>query len=73
MTQHSRSREQAEIAFAEVQSQFFARNRATEELDATVQAREEKTSRLKKARLEKELEDRGRLTAALISKRAAEA
>jgi len=70
MTQtHSRSREQAESAFTKVQSQFLARNRAVEELDTIVQAREEKTSRLKEARLARELEDRARATAALISKR----
>lgn len=70
MTQHSKSRQQAESAFTKVQSQFLARNRAIEELDTMVKAREDKTSRLKKARLEREADDRARATAALISKRA---
>ncbi len=65
MTQHSKSRQQAESAFAGVQSQFLARNRATEERDAVTQAREAKTSRLRKARLAKELEDRAGLSADL--------
>ncbi|HET7411201.1 MAG TPA: hypothetical protein VFJ18_00955 [Pararhizobium sp.] len=74
MTQtHSRSRQQAEIAFAKAQLQFFARDYAGEELDSLVQAREEKTLRLRKARLAKELEDRAKVTAALISKRAIKA
>jgi hypothetical protein len=54
---YSKSRERAEIAFADTQSQFFARNRASEELDAIVQAREDKTARLREARLAKELAD----------------
>jgi len=74
MTQtHSRSRERADSAFTKVQSQFLARNRAVEELDTVVHAREEKTSRLKEARLAKEADDRARATAALISKRAIKA
>ena len=73
MTQtHSRSRQQAEIAFTKAQSQFLARTRAVEELDTIVQAREEKTARLKKARLAKESEDRERVGAA-PSKRAMKA
>jgi hypothetical protein len=70
MTQHSRLRQQAEIAFTRTQSQFLARKRAVEELDATVQAHDDKTSRLRKARLDKELENRGRVTASLLAKRA---
>ena len=74
MTQtHSRSRQQAEIAFAKAQSPFFARDRAVEELDSIIQAREEKTLRLRKARLAKELGDRARVTAALLSKRTVKA
>lgn len=68
MTQtHSRLRQEAEIAFANAQSQFLARERAVEELDTIVQGRVEKTLRLKKARLTKEPEDRSRVTAALLS------
>jgi hypothetical protein len=67
MTQiHSRSRQQAEIAFAKARSQSFARGRAVEERDSIVLAREEKTLRLREARLARELA----ATAALISKRA---
>ena len=73
MTQYSRSRQQAEIAFSKAQSQFVARTRAAEELDMVVQAREEKTARLRKAREAKELEDREKVTAALLSKRAMKA
>ena len=70
MTQtHSRSRQQAESAFTKVQSQFLTRDRAVEELDTIVQAREEKTLRLKEARLAKELQDRAGASAALLSKR----
>ncbi len=71
MTQtHSKSREKAEIAFANAQSQFFARNSAVEELDSIVLAREEKTQRLREARLTKELNDREAATVALLAKRA---
>lgn len=55
---HSRSRQQAEIAFAKAQSQFLARERAADELDAAAEARREKTLRLRTARLARELEDR---------------
>ena len=71
MTQtHSKSREKAEIAFADAQSQFFARNSAVEELDSIVLAREGKTRRLREARLAKELNDREAATASLLAKRA---
>lgn len=73
MTQHSKSRQQAENAFTKVQSQFLGRNRALEERDTIVKAREDKTSRLKKARLAMEADARAKATAALISKRAAKA
>lgn len=67
---HSKSRQKAEIAFANAQSQFFARNSAVEELDSLVQAREEKTRRLREVRLAKELKDREAATASLLAKRA---
>lgn len=67
---HSKSREKAEIAFANAQSQFFARNSAVEELDSIVLAREEKTRRLREARLAKELTDREAATVSLLAKRA---
>jgi hypothetical protein len=65
----SKSRLQAEKAFAKVQSKFLARNQMTEELDLIVRAREEKTLRLRTARLAKELSDRQSATAALILRR----
>lgn len=61
---HSRSRQQAEIAFAKAQSQFLARERAADELDAAAEARREKTLRLRTARLARELEDRARAASA---------
>lgn len=54
--QYSKARQQAEIAFAKVRSQFLARAQPVEELDLIVHARDEKTLRLKKARLAKEFE-----------------
>lgn len=53
---HSKPRQQAEIAFAQAQSEFLARGRAVVDTDPVTQAREDKTLRLKKARLAKELE-----------------
>ncbi|QWW70036.1 hypothetical protein [Rhizobium sp. WYJ-E13] len=70
---HSKSRQKAEIAFGNAQSQFFARNNAVEELDSLVLARDEKTRRLREARLAKELKDREAATASLIAKRARKA
>ena len=71
MTQtHSKSRQQAEIAFGNVQSQFFGRGNAVEERDVTIQAREDKTARLREARLAKETQDRSNAVAALAAKRA---
>lgn len=66
---HSKSRQQAEIAFGDAQTQFFARNSAVEELDSLVRAREEKTLRLREARLAKEERDRTAATASLLAKR----
>lgn len=70
---HSKSRQQAEVAFSKAQSQFFARDRAVEEQEAIVRAREEKTLRLREARLAKELDDRATATAAPTLKRAKKA
>ncbi|MBO9127849.1 MULTISPECIES: hypothetical protein [unclassified Rhizobium] len=47
----SKSRQQAEIAFDRVQSQFFARGQAVEELETEEQVRQAKTQRLREARL----------------------
>ena len=58
MTQtHSKSRQQAEIAFSATQSNFFAKGHAVEELISIAQAREDKTLRLREARIAKELQD----------------
>ncbi|WP_271024042.1 hypothetical protein [Rhizobium sp. RCAM05973] len=71
MTQtYSKSRQKAEIAFGNAQSQFFARNNAVDELDFLARSREEKTLRLREARLAKELQDRTAATASLLAKRA---
>ncbi|MBB3660063.1 hypothetical protein FHX15_005332 [Rhizobium sp. BK650] len=67
---HSKSRQRAEIAFANAQTQFFARNGAVEELDSIVRSRKEKTLRLREARLAKEAQDRATATASLLAKRA---
>lgn len=62
MTQtHSKSRQQAEIAFSKAQSQLLARQRAVEERDPIVLAHAEKTLRLREARLARELNGEGRL------------
>jgi hypothetical protein len=69
MTQtHSKSRQQAEIAFGHTQTEFFARAHAVEELDSIVQAREAKTLRLREARLAKEAQGIA-AAEALISRR----
>lgn len=71
MTQtYSKSRQQAEVAFGNVQSQFFGRGNAVEEHDVTTQARDDKTARLREARLAKEQLDRSNAVAALATKRA---
>ncbi len=54
---YSKSRQQAEIAFGAAQSQFFAKDHAVDELNSIAQARDEKTLRLREARLAKELQD----------------
>lgn len=69
----SKSRQQAEIAFSKAQSQFFARDRAVEEQEAIIRAREEKTLRLREARLAKESSDRATATATGTLKRAIKA
>ncbi|AOF94332.1 hypothetical protein [Sinorhizobium sp. RAC02] len=66
---HSKSRQQAEIAFGNAQSQFFARNSAVDELDSIVRSREERTLRLREARLAKEVHDRATATASLLARR----
>lgn len=53
---HSKSRQQAEIAFGNVQKQFFAKDQAVAELQSISQHRDDKTMRLREARLARDLE-----------------
>ena len=66
----SKSRQVAEVAFAKTQSQALARSRALEEHDSIASSRDEKTNRLREARLTKERQDRENATVALVAKRA---
>jgi len=66
---YSKSRQQAETAFGHLQSEFFAKNNAAEELESVAQARDAKTFRLREARLAKEQADRISATSALLAKR----
>lgn len=68
-TTYSKSRQQAETAFGHLQTEFFAKNNAAEELESEAQAREAKTARLREARLAKEQADRMSATSALLAKR----
>lgn len=71
MSDHfTKSRQTAELAFAKTQSQFLARSRVLDEQDAIVSARDEKTMRLREARLTRERETRDGETAALVARRA---
>ena len=70
MTQtYSRPRQQAEIAFARVQSQFLGRDRAGAEIDLIARLRKEKTLRLKNARVARESEKRAKVADWLLSRR----
>lgn len=68
---YSKPRQQAEVAFGKTRSQFFARERAFEELATIVIAREDKTLRLREIRLAKELQDSMKPAARPVSKRVA--
>jgi hypothetical protein len=70
VSSRERASQRAEIAFGEVQKQFFAKDRAVAELDSVVLAREAKTLRLREARLAKEAQDRASATGALLAKHA---
>ncbi|MCB5205240.1 hypothetical protein LH464_22505 [Neorhizobium sp. T786] len=67
---HSKSRQHAERAFGDIQTQFFAKNNAVEELESEVERRDAKTYRLREARLAKELAARTSATSALLARRA---
>ncbi|MGV1760896.1 hypothetical protein ACQZ6F_29050 [Rhizobium sp. A22-96] len=66
---YSKSRQMAEIAFGNAQTQFFAKDKAVEELLSVAQSREAKTLRLRAARLSRELAHRTAATSALLAKR----
>lgn len=56
----SKSRHRAELAFAKAQSQFLARDKASSVISLNMQitlTRDDKTARLRQARLAKELRD----------------
>jgi hypothetical protein len=66
---YSESRQRAETAFGNLQTEFFAKNNAAEDLESVAQARDAKTHRLREARLAKEQADRMSATSALLAKR----
>lgn len=58
MTEHSKSRTQAEAAFLKTQTQSLSRNRLLSEVESQNQARDANTARLKEQRLRKEAHER---------------
>jgi len=58
MTEHSKSRTQAEAAFLKTQTQSLSRNRLLSEAESLNQERDAKTARLKEQRLRKEADER---------------
>ncbi|WP_337269913.1 hypothetical protein [Oryzifoliimicrobium ureilyticus] len=66
---YSKARQQAEAAFGNLQTEFFAKNNAVEELESVVQSRNAKTLRLREARLAKEQADRLSAASAVLAKR----
>lgn len=66
---YSKSRQQAEIAFGNLQSEFFSKNNAMGELELAAQLREAKTLRLREARLAKEQAERTSAISGLLAKR----
>ncbi len=66
---YSRARQQAEVAFGNVQTEFFSKNKAMEEFDSATQQREAKTLRLREARLAKEQAERASQISSLFAKR----
>lgn len=65
---HSRARKNAEKLFSAAQVEFFSKNHAYEELDAADRAREEKTLRLRTARLAREQDETAVLIVAKATK-----
>jgi hypothetical protein len=70
---NTKSRQTADVAFGKLQSQFVARKRVFDEMDLIVVARDEKTVRLREARLAKEAQDQLTLLAKKPSKLASKA
>jgi hypothetical protein len=64
MTEHSKSRTQAEAAFLKTQTQSLSRNRIMSEVESLNQARDANTARLKEQRLRKEALERADAAAA---------
>ncbi len=58
MTEHSKSRIQAEAAFLKTQTQSLSRNRLLSETESLNRERDAKTARLKEQRLRKEADER---------------
>lgn len=58
MTEHSKSRTQAESAFLKTQTQSLSRSRLLSETESLNQERDAKTARLKEQRLRKEADER---------------
>ena len=69
--QTENARELAEALSVGTQSQFYGRGNAAEEQNAAIAAREEKTARLREARLAKDRRDMIAATAAKLAKRSA--
>lgn len=66
---YSKARQRAEVAFGNVQTEFFSKNNAMEELESAAQSREAKTLRLRGARLAKEQAERASAISSLLAKR----
>lgn len=67
--QYSNARKAAEKSFSATQVEFFSKNHAYDEMNSVAKARDEKTQRLRAARLAKEQEDAATLIVAPSPKR----
>lgn len=65
---YSKSRQQAETAFGNLRTEFFAKNSAVEELASVARSRDAKTFKLRQERLAKEQVDRALAKSALLAK-----
>ncbi|MFB2553513.1 hypothetical protein [Ensifer soli] len=66
---YSKSRQQAEITFGNVQTEFFAKNNETQEATSEAQVWEAKTLRLREPRLAKEQAEGMSATSIFFAKR----